>query len=386
RQGSEGFSTVKTLSPEPTSANSGEKPQSKPWSYDGKWWAVFPNSSGTHLWRLDGTSWTNVLRLSSNTTSKADCKVVGNITHILLYQGPSSQMVSVEYESASGTYELWSKRTSTVGLTLDQGVETATIDVDGNGRMWLASAGVSDIKVRWSDAPYHTWSSPITVASGVKDDDICAVIALPGKIGVFWSNQTTRRFGFKTHTDGADPSQWSADEVPASQSALNIGSGMADDHMNFAVAHDGTLYCAVKTSYNTTGYPLVALLIRRPAGNWDQLYEVSQTGTRPIVIFNEALGKLKVVYSSAEGGGNILYRESSNTDISFGAQRTLLAGTYNNATSTKANYTSDIVILASNSTHVVGVLANDAAVQEPVEEYTLAVNTVGSGTVSRNPS
>lgn len=357
-----GFSSINALAPEPASAQTGEKPQSKPWKYDGKWWAVFPNSGGTYLWRLDGTGWTNVLKLSSRTSSQADCKVAGNITHVFLYQGPSSQMASVEYVPETKTYKLWSKRTSTVGISLDKGVETATIDIDSHGRMWLASAGVNDINMRWSDPPYTNWSSPITIATGVLDDDICAVIALPGKIGVLWSNQSTKRFGFKTHTDGADPSVWTADEVPASQSALNVGKGMADDHINMAVASDGTLYAAVKTSYDTKGYPVVALLVRRPTGKWDNLYEVARIGTRPIVILNEEQGRLKVIYTSNNSGGNILYKETATSSISFGSQLTLLNGTYNNPTSSKDNYNPDVVVLVSNNTHVVGVLASDGAV------------------------
>ena len=273
-------------------------------------------------------------------------------------------MVSVEYVPASQTYKLWSHRTSTVGLTLDTGVETAVIDIDGTGRMLLASAGVSDINVRWSDAPYNTWSSPIAVATGVKDDDICTVVYMPtaNKIGVFWSNQNTKRFGFKTHADGASPSTWSADEIPASQSALNAGSGMADDHMNIALASDGTLYCAVKTSYDLNGYTRIALLIRRPSGTWDNLYEVTQTGSvltsRPIVLLNESIGKIRVVYG-IEGGGDIFYKESLTSNISFGSQLTLITGVNSNPTSTKDNFTSEIVILASHDNQAVGVLASD---------------------------
>lgn len=358
----EGFASILRLDPIPVSTNTGEKPQSKVWTYDGRHWAVVPNSSGTHLWRLDGKTWTSVLKLSSRTTSKADCKMVDNVAHIFLYQGASSQMVSVEYIPSEGTYKLWSKRTSTVGITLDKGVETATIDMDTKGRMWLASAGVSDINVRWSDAPYNTWSAPVTVATGVSDDDICAVIALPKskQIGILWSNQNTKRFGFKTHNDGASPSDWSTDEVPASQSALNVGNGMADDHMNMALGGDGTLYCAVKTSYDTNGYPEIALLIRRPNNTWDNLYEIAPLGTRPIVILNESDSKVRIVYTSGDSGGKILYRESLTSSISFSSQLTLMSGdTYNNSTSTKANFNTDVVILASSSTEAVGVLASD---------------------------
>ncbi|TXK36404.1 T9SS type A sorting domain-containing protein [Pontibacter qinzhouensis] len=355
-----GFTTIINLAPITISTNTGEKPQSKVWTHAGQHWAVLPNSSGTYLWRLDGTNWTSILRLSTRTSTKADCKEVGNIAHILLYQGSNSQMVSIEYVPALNTYQLWSRRTSTVGLTFESGVETATIDIDGTGRMWLAAAGVSDIKVRWSDSPYHVWSAPITIATGVDDDDICAVIAMPGKIGVLWSNQTTRRFGFKTHADGAAPATWSNDEVPGDGSALNIGSGMADDHMNLAISSDGTLYCAVKTSYNRSGYPELGLLVRRPSGIWDNFYEISGAGTRPVVILNENTGMIRVAYTISDSGGDILYKESSAGTISFSAAMPLITGgVYNNSTTTKQTVRSEAVILASGNTQAVGVLVRD---------------------------
>lgn len=366
----QGFSSITNLSPQASTKNTGEKPQSKVWTYDGKWWTVFPNSNGTFLWRLDGTSWTSVLRVSTSTTIKADCKLVGNLVHVLLWKTGTSQLVSLEYVPSSYNYKLWTKRTSAVSVTLETGVEIATIDIDGNGRMWLASDGTSDVRVRWSDSPYSTWSAPIIIATGITDDDISVITSLngQGKVGVLWSNQNTKRFGFKTHKDGDDPNLWSTDELPASQYALDVGYGMADDHMNVAVASDGTLFCAVKTSYDTPGYPRISLLKRSPSGVWDNLYEVSSESgsTRPIVILNELNGKLKVIYVSEEGGGNILYRESATSNISFGSTQILMDGFYSNPTSTKNNYDSEIVILASDATSAsntsfVGVLASDSS-------------------------
>ncbi|MEJ8800545.1 LamG-like jellyroll fold domain-containing protein [Pontibacter sp. H249] len=356
-----GFTSITKLNAVAVSTDTGEKPQAKVWAYAGKHWAILPNSSGTYLWRLDGNTWTSILRLSTKTSSKADCKVVGNTVHIVLFQGPSSELVSVEYSTSSGMYELWSRRTSTVGLSLKSGTEAATIDIDGSGRMWLAYDGTSDINVRWSDSPYTTWSSPIVLASNVKDDDICAITAMPGKIGVLWSNQNSKRFGFKVHTDGAAPSSWSSDEVPASQSALNVGKGMADDHINLAVGSDGTLYAAVKTSYDNDRYPEIGLLVRRPMGSWDKLHLVSYEGTRPIVLLNEASNKVRVIYTSNNGGGDIEYNESSVPNISFSSSMRLISGSYDNATSIKDNFTSEVVILASSSSQAVGVLARDGA-------------------------
>ena len=74
--------------------------------------------------------------------------------------------------------------------------------------------------------------------------------------------------------------------------------GMSDDHLNVAVAADGTLYAAVKTGYDSSSQPKIAFLVRRPNGSWDDLYEVDSSGTRPIVLLpalGEALGL-------AEGG------------------------------------------------------------------------------------
>ena len=356
------FQSVTNLNNLTVSTITGEKPQSKVWTYAGRWWAVMPNSSGTQIWRLDGATWISVLNIDVSTATYADCKAVGNVTHILLYKGTSSSLVSVEYVPATHTYQLWTTRTTTASITLDAGVETATIDIDGTGRMWLASAGTTNINVRWSDSPYSTWSSPISIATNVNDDDICAVTSFDGKIGVLWSNQNTQRFGFKYHIDGNDPSTWSADEVPASQSALNVGLGMADDHINLAVATDGTIYAAVKTSYDTPGYPRIALLIRRPAGTWDNLYSVDEGGTRGIVILNEAAGKVEVIFTASDAGGNILYRESPTSSISFGSTNTLMSGgTYNNATSTKQNYLNEVIILAGNGSTALGVLGSNGS-------------------------
>jgi hypothetical protein len=355
----QGFQSVTNLNSLTVSAITGEKPQSKVWTYAGKWWMVMPNSSGTQIWRLDGIAWTSVLNIDASTATYADCKAVGNVTHIFLYKGTSSSLVSVEYVPTSTTYQLWTTRTSTVSITLDAGVETATIDIDGTGRMWLASPGTTSMYVRWSDSPYSSWSSPITIATGVNDDDICAVTAFDGKIGVLWSNQNTQRFGFKYHVDGADPSTWSVDEVPASQSAQNVGLGMADDHLNMAVAGDGTLYCAVKTSYDTPTYAKIALLVRRPAGTWDDLYYVDDAGTRGIVLLNESNKKVFVAYTSAEGNNPIVYKSTSTTTISFGTRTTLISSSCNDITSTKQNIVDYAVLLASNGTTAYSVLACD---------------------------
>jgi hypothetical protein len=172
-----------------------------------------------------------------------------------------------------------------------------------------------------------SFSSAINL--GTSDpDDVAVVTALPNDtIGVLWSDQVSQRFGFRIHEDGADPSVWLSDEVPASQSAQNVGGGMADDSVNVAVAIDGTLYAAVKTSYDTPGFPQIALLVRRlagggPSGTWDALYQVSTSGSRPIVLLNEAAAKLRVIY---EGGPGVLDAQFGLSPILIGSSQTLIA-------------------------------------------------------------
>jgi hypothetical protein len=228
--------------------------------------------------------------------------------------------------------------------------DTATIAIDSSGRMWLAYDAYDTVEVLYSDSSsgYAVWDGPITIASGIANDDICAVVSFAGQIGVFWSSQTTQRFGFKTHVDWQQASTWGSDEVPASQSALNVGAGMADDHINLAAASDGTLYAAVKTSYDTAEFPVIALLVRRPSGSWDELYPVSFHGTRPIVLLNEILGSLIVVYTESESGGEIRYQTSATSSIEFSPYEILMAGSdLNNASSTKQSFETDLVIIAT---------------------------------------
>src|SRR6476620_5167709 len=69
------------------SANAGEKPQSKIFEYAGTFWTVMPNKQGTWVYRLDGTNWTQTQQLSTSKSTHADVKVVGDLAHVLLYQG-----------------------------------------------------------------------------------------------------------------------------------------------------------------------------------------------------------------------------------------------------------------------------------------------------------
>jgi len=335
----------------------GEKPQSKVWKYDNKWWLVMPDASGVYyVWRLDGDMWTKVLVLDGvASTSQADTFVHtddNGIVHVLLSAGSQTRLFSLEYVQGSpGSYQLWSQRPGSASVALSADSEIATLVIDSNGTMWIASDTTTTIEVRNSAYPYSSWSSPVTLATGISLDDISSITTLNGNsVAVMWSNQVTRRFGFRVHMDGDSVSKWSADEVPARQSALNIGFGMADDHINLATTSNGDLYAAVKTSYDTTGQTTMAMLKRNADGSWDDIYTVDTNGTRPIVVINEAYSFLTVVYSSSAQGGDVLYRESPLGSVNFGRIHKLInGGLYTNVSSLKDQFTDDLVIVASET-------------------------------------
>jgi beta-glucanase (GH16 family) len=336
------------------SQNAGDKPQSKIFQYADQWWTVMPTKGGTFVYRLDGTTWTQTQKISTSTGTKADVKVVDDMAYVLLYNGTKSQFAQLEYNPSDNQFEAWSEQPNLVNVTLSSGVEMATIDADSTGRIWIASDAKSTVEVRYSDGLHTSFSAPITVASGISGDDISSIIAMPNNtVGVMWSNQSTKRFGFRVHQDGADPTLWSADEVPASQSALNVGHGMADDHIHLAVASNGTVYAAVKTSYDRSPYAKIALLVRRPNGTWDNLYTVdSGASTRPVIALDEAANQLIIAYSGGDNGGNIVYKTSPLDNISLSPRQVLIAGSLNNVTTAKVTSTNQIVFMSNGQSAI----------------------------------
>ncbi|MBZ0269875.1 hypothetical protein K8I85_17120 [bacterium] len=349
-QCSESSGALVELDDFPVSTSSANKPQSKLWQHDGFWFAVMADDSGTWLRRLDGASWTKELRLSSSSTAQADAVRDRDVTHVLLFDEGDSELASVEYDG-HGDYVPWSTRPDASPVPLGSVDETATIALDSTGRLWVAGDASSSVEVWYADSPYDSWSDSRTVASGITDDDICAIATLSGgKIGVMWSDQGDEQFGFKTHSDGASASSWSGDEEPGAAYAQSAGNGMADDHINLAVGDDGTLYAAVKTSYDSSSYPRLILLVRDPDGSWDAPYEISDSGTRPIVVIDADEDRLLVAYNKAEGYDDLEYRESSLGGIDFGSSELLLDGDVINVTSTKEPVTGGAVFLAAGAT------------------------------------
>ena len=135
-------------------ATTGEKPQSKVWEYDGQWFTVLPDASGTWVRRLDGNTWTSVLRLTPDTHVQADVKTDGNLATCCCSTAYIRNWQRSNMFRAHPTWQPWSVQPKLVDVVLSAGVETATIDIDGAGRLWLASDALTSIEVRHSEYPY----------------------------------------------------------------------------------------------------------------------------------------------------------------------------------------------------------------------------------------
>jgi hypothetical protein len=358
------------------STPTGEKPQSKLWFNDGRWWAsMFHQGSNTyHIFWLDLTSqqWQDTgTQLDSRPKTKADCLWDG--THLYVASGGGSAtganldgvLYRYSYNASSKTY---SKDFGPVTIRTG-GAETIVLDKDGAGKLWITYTQGNKVYVNHSDAtnsgdPDADWQANnayIIPASGVNTsvaaDDISSLIAFDGKVGVLWSNQSDKTFYYAVHADGDDDATWSGGIA-----ARQAGSSLADDHINLKSLQSdasGQLFAVVKTSINgsSSSTPQIMLLVRKVNGSWSATTVSSgaDNQTRPFLLIDTDHRQL-YVFESDEGGGSVYYKQSGMDNIQFASGKGtpfISGGGYssiNDSTSTKQNVSGStgIVVLASD--------------------------------------
>lgn len=266
-----------------------DKPQSKLWFAQGSWWAWLPDRGGSGLWRRTGTGWQRDTALDETLRGlpgQADVWADGGMVRAVLVEARRLAVLGLAFDSSQGRYR---PTGNAVVFDMPQdvagpGLETATIARDGRGRWWIAYAWRRQMWVRASqDRAGQVWTQPIAVSrEPASDDDICTIAALPGGVAVIWSNQSTETVYFRLHSDGAKPEVWAEPEV------ADRGNRTADDHLNTAVARDGTLYLATKNSVDRIGHTQLVLHIRNPRGQWASHPYAPRTSqaepSRPIVL------------------------------------------------------------------------------------------------------
>ncbi len=354
------------------SAPTADKPQSKLWHHFGRWWGVLfdPVSDDytIHRFNWSTNTWTNTgVFVENRNRTHSDALSVGNALYVAtgLIPGASSSDSSAylrryTYDPAAQRYN----PDAGYPVELHGGaLESIVIDIDTSGTLWATftvanSSGGRKVMVTHSTTDDRTWVAPYVVptagAATLTSDDISAVVAFRGQIGVMWSNQNEDAMYFATHADGAPDNAWQL--TPALQ-----GPRYADDHINLKslqAGPEGEVLAAVKTELQQGGAPLVLLLVL-DKGSWSRhtFGTVGEDHTRPLVIVDDENREAYMFAASpCCSGGSIYMKQSPLAHISFpsGLGTPFISSssntTVNNPSSTKqpVNSTTGLLVIAGD--------------------------------------
>jgi dipeptidyl aminopeptidase/acylaminoacyl peptidase len=347
----------------------GEKPQSKLWFNDGRWWAdLFSPAAGAHhIYVLDHAAqrWVDTgVALDPRPQTKADCLWDGAHLYVvsgggLISTGANLDARLYRYSYAAGIYVLDPGFPVTVR---SGGAETIAIAKDTTGTPWVTYTQHNAVYVNRSRLADSIWGTPFVIpTTGVNAtvalDDISALVAYGNAIGVLWSNQTDGGFYFAYHIDGAADDSWSG-------GVAAWRTNLADDHISLKAFEGdpaGNVFAAVKTSLNAADQPQIVVLAgrRQSSGglSWRSVTvsNGAQNQTRPVLLIDGS-NRQVYVFSADESGGAIYYKHSSLDNVRFDAttKGTLFLSSsthpyFNNPSSTKQTLSSvtGIVVAAS---------------------------------------
>ncbi|WP_250556511.1 PKD domain-containing protein [Pseudonocardia lacus] len=346
------------------SAATADKPQSKLWFHDGSWWALMVTPTGTvnvyelmanHTWRDTGTV------VDERAASTGDALWTDGKLYVISRTGGSGGQVRLyRYSYAAGPRTFSRDSGYPVTPAGSGGTESATIDKDSLDRLWITFTRSSKVYVAHSTTSDTTWTAPFRITGADTDvaaDDISALVAMPGKIGVMWSDQASKSFRFAVHLDSDPDTAWTV-ESPLS------GTRLVDDHINLkSISGDdqGRVHAALKTSRGDSSSdpdsdPSLVVLSRSSTGTWTSATSatVGDGLTRPQLALDTTNGLLFVMQST-ESGGKAYYKSAPLGNISFppGKGDTLISAPgalINNVSTTKDPVTAatGLVAIASD--------------------------------------
>lgn len=360
----------------------GEKPQSKLWFNDGIWWGsmIHPPSLTYHIYRLDMSTqtWSDTgVQLDNRKSTRADCLWDAAAKKLYVAHNPFSTNGTVKSSSAQwARVYRFSYNSSTKSYSLDSGFpvnvnrgtsETIVIAKDTAGILWVTFTQSAHVWVAHSlPGSENQWVDPFmppapATSTSLSTDDISSIVAFgPGKVGVLWSNQLTKKYHFMVHNDADPDTTWQPEET-----ALPAPGGIenSDDHINLKTDGSGRVFAALKTSLTSSTQPLVELAVRGAGGGWSSYVfgRVRDKHTRPIVLLDTEHNRLYLFAESPDGTtvpAGVYYKTSSMSSISFpldlGAPfiKTSTDVKINDVTSTQQNLGSStgLVVLASDTT------------------------------------
>jgi len=329
------------------------KPQSKLWHHDGSWWTIAYDGNAQHIYRFQGGTFVKQTyadaSVDSRSSSRADVLWDGTWLYVLMWHSSTPRFHKYTYDV---DLQQWQQLP---GFPVDIPIadtEVMVFDKDSTGRLWISYELAHEVRAIWTTTPDHlTWNTTGTVlAANVNADDISTTIAFDGdKIGVFWSDQTSWRFGFRYHQDGNAPEIWSPLEIVDSGSAV-------DDHINAAADASGRVFIAAKDVYNHSN-----VYMRSTSGAWSRVGNNlnSGTSTRPIIMVDNSNNALYVAYTDWENSPNDIYLTTASlSGLTFNTPSVYLTSTggsfLNNVSGTKSplDTAGGLMLIASSSSSV----------------------------------
>jgi hypothetical protein len=377
------------------SAPTAEKPQSKLWFADGSWWgALYSVSAGAFtIWRLDWASQTwSDSGVVIDTREAVNLDALWDSTHLYVAShgksasGGDAQMRRFSYNPTTDTYSL------DAGFPVQLvsgGMEAGVIDKDTTGTVWFTYTRSNAVWVTRTNGSDLAWIPPYVIptsgANNLTSDDISAVVAYDGKIGVMWSNANDWAMHFAIHVDGAADSAWTLNTAVREPE-------YSDDHMNLKSLQtdgEGRVYAVTKTSLNASSAPLMLVLILDGNGNWQRrtFGTVADNHTRPLLLIDNQNRQLYVFAASpCCSGGIIYYKQTPLDNVNFAPGKgtpfiqSSTDTTINNIASTKQplNATTGLVAIAGDD-HSKRYLHNAFALGTPPPDTTPPETTITSG-------
>ncbi|MDP5183777.1 Ig-like domain-containing protein [Blastococcus sp. BMG 814] len=311
---------------------SADKPQSKLWYLDGAWWALMVGAGGSqvyihellpdHTWRTTGTLVDSRLNSSGDALWSARD---GRLYVASRVSGENLKVAAFTYSSATRSWAV--APGFPVSVNSGGGSESASIDQDSLGRLWVTYTRGSRVWVARSDPAGGNWTAgflPSVVDTSIKSDDLSAVIAFGSSVGVMYSDQVTGRFWFAIHDDADPDDVWRLEDATATLSSV-------DDHINLKQLvgdPQGRIFAAVKTAANDVAgapasAPLVGVLSRSGPSDGQGTWAFATAGTiaddhtRPIIMVDATHQELYFLATSPGNGGDIVHKKSPLSTISF---------------------------------------------------------------------
>jgi len=265
-----------------------DKPQSKIWFARGSWWAWLPVKGGSSVWRRGTAGWSRETGLDAalrGLPGQADVWADEKTACAVLVE--KRRLAVACLEGAGTGYRMGGKPVE-IGMTGTGHLETATITRDAKGEWWMAYGWGREMFVRRSG---DGWATAVKVSETLASaDDICAVVAVSGGVGVIWSDQAADVVWFRWHGK-----EWGRVE------AIESGGKTADDHIRAAVGTDGRLHVVMKNSRDAVGEPQLVMRVRDAAGRWTSRHFAPRTmefePSRPMVLLSGKPEREFVLYS-----------------------------------------------------------------------------------------